>query len=419
MPRQKRQQLKKRKDGRYVAYYHGIPFYGKSSDDALDLRDEYIRSQKTGDFYNQTVTVCEYGNKWLKIAHPTVADTTYRGLATHLQHLLNQLGNEPICSIKSSQIKEVYSTEYKNASNSYIKAAKQLYCSLFDSAVDDGICHTNPARQKSAQPHKGTEGGHRAITPQEREWINTYCHDHRAYPAIITMLYAGIRPQEAKALKIDKAYDSKEGVLHITQTAHRDGNNQYEITNKGKTKNSIRDIPVFQPVEDALKDKKGLLITTAKGKQITATTWRNAIESYRVCMETEINGMHKRWYKKTKEHKKILAEAEELRKAGKKEEAEAKEGEIPPWIEFTVVPYDLRHSFCTMCRDNGVELHTCIEWMGHADATMIMKIYDEVSDNRSKIEAERLKKILFHGQNDGQPQVEDVESVENKEVENV
>lgn len=416
MPRQKKQKLKQRPDGRYVAYYHGKPFYGKTSDEALMLRDEYIRNEKTGEYCAQTITVSEYGVKWLKIAHPTVSDSTYRGLAVHLQHLVNRLGNVFICDVKPLQIKEVYSTEYKTASNSYIKAAKQLYCALFDSAVADGICRINPARQ--VKPHKGTEGGHRAITEQEREWINTFCHDHRAYPAIITMLYAGIRPQEAKALRIEKAYDAEEGVLHITQTAHRKGNNQYEITNKGKTKNAIRDIPVLPPVEEALAGKKGLLITTVKGKQITATTWRNAIESYRTCMETAINGMHKRWYGKTKEHKRIQNEAKMLREAGKEEEAKAKEGEIPPWIEFTVVPYDLRHSFCTMCRDNGVELHTCIEWMGHADATMIMKIYDEVSDNRSKTEAERLRKTLFHGQNDGQKESQAAEPVENKGSEN-
>ena len=64
----------------------------------------------------------------------------------------------------------------------------------------------------------------------------------------------------------------------------------------------------------------------------------------------------------------------------------------------------MRHSFCCMCRDADppVELHTCIEWMGHADAKMIMRIYDEVSRNRSKTEAERLEKNLFGGQIGGQ-----------------
>jgi hypothetical protein len=37
--------------------------------------------------------------------------------------------------------------------------------------------------------------------------------------------------------------------------------------------------------------------------------------------------------------------------------------------------------------------------MGHADAKMILKIYDEVSEDRSKIEAEKLEKRLFGMQN--------------------
>lgn len=386
MPRQKKQVLKRRKDGRFACRYKDQWFYSTiSSDDALAQREAYINAEKNSDYQNRMITVFDYGVKWLKIAHPTVSDATYKGLSIHLQHLVNRLGNMPICDVKPLQIKEVYSTEYQNTSNSYLKAAKQLFSALFDSAVADGLCRINPARQKSAQPHKGSEGGHRAITDQEREWIETLCTDHRAYPAIITMLYAGIRPQEAKAFRIEKAYDQKEGVLRITQTAHRKGNNQYEITGKGKSKNANRTIPVFPPVQNALTGKKGMLITTAKGKQITSTTWRNAMQSYKTCMETAINGIEKRWYGKTKEQRRLAAE-----------------GKLPPWIEFTVVPYDLRHSFCTWGRDHGVELHTMIEWMGHADATMIMKIYDEVSDDRSKIEAEKLLKTAFRSQNGSQ-----------------
>lgn len=397
MPRIKKQVLKRRKDGRFACRYKDRWFYGETSDDALAQRNEYIKQIKNGDYHNRTVTVFDYGVNWLKIAHPSVTDTTYRGLSIHLQHLVNIIGNVPICDVKPLQIKEVYSAEYRNVSNSYLKGAKQLFCALFDSAVADGLCRVNPARQKSAQPHKGSEGGHRAITDQEREWIETYCTDHRAYPAIITMLYAGIRPQEAKALKIEKAFDEKEGVLHITQTAHRKGNNQYEITGKGKTRNANRDIPLFPPVRESLSGRKGFLITTAKGKQITATTWRNAMDSYKTCMETAINGIQKRWYGKTKEQKQL-----------------AKEGKLKPWIEFTVVPYDLRHSFCTWGRDHGVELHTMIDWMGHADATMIMRIYDEVSENRSKIEAEKLLKTAFRGQNGSQNDNTNQEPVENQ-----
>lgn len=394
MPREKRQRLKKRKDGYYVCRYKDQWFYSMDEADCLEQRNEYKRLEKMQ--ISAIPSVKDFAEKWIDRAYPSNSATTKAGLKIHLRKLTDSIGDKSIADIKPSDIKSIYGEKYLGLSNSYIKAGKQLFCALFDSAVADGYLRFNPARDRTAKPHKGTEGSHRAITDQEREWILTLCTDHRAYPAIITMLYTGIRPQEAKALTIEKAFDEKQGVLHITQTAHRDGNNQYKITNQGKTKNAIRDIPLFPPVTAALKGRKGPLIATAHGEQITATTWHDVMESYRVCMETAINGMPRRWYGRTKEHKKILA-------AG---------GKLPAWIEFTVVPYDLRHSFCTWGRDHGVELHTMIEWMGHADAKMIMKIYDEVRDNRSKFEAEKLLKSAFGSGNGSGENSEHSDSVD-------
>ena len=381
MPRVKKQHLKRRKDGRFVAVYHGFQFYGQTEEEAFALREDYKRKEKLN--LAGYITLGEYAYKWLKIAHPTASVATMTGLKIHLNHLLKSLENSFISDVKPLQIKQVFSDEYKNASNSYIKSAYQLYCALFDSAVADGYITQNPARQ--IKPHRGTEGGHRAITEQEREWILTLCHDHRAYPAVITMLYAGIRPQEAKALDIGKAVDFKGKTLSVKQTAHYTGSNSYELTTEGKTAKANRTIPLFPPVEDALKGRKGLLITSETGKQVTPTIWKKTFLSYKHQMEEQINGISARWYGRTKEQRELK-----------------KKGALHPWVEFTVVPYDLRHSFCTMCRDNGVELHTCIEWMGHKDATMIMRIYDEVSTDRSKIEAEKLNKNLFHIQSDSQ-----------------
>ena len=98
---------------------------------------------------------------------------------------------------------------------------------------------------------------------------------------------------------------------------------------------------------------------------------------------SRISGVGK--YGRTKEHKKIL-------EAG---------GRLPEWIEFGITPYTLRKAFCRFCRDNKVELNTCIRWMGHKDASMILKVYDEVSDDRSAAEAERINS-LFEVQNEVQ-----------------
>jgi hypothetical protein len=58
-----------------------------------------------------------------------------------------------------------------------------------------------------------------------------------------------------------------------------------------------------------------------------------------------------------------------------------------------------------------VELHTVIKWMGHADATMLLRIYDSVTDSRETTEAERVKQA-FRCQNGSQGEKSTAETVE-------
>ena len=396
MPREKKQRLKKRKDGYYACRYKDQWFYSKDPDEPLAMREEYKRLEKQA--LLSVPTVSEFAEKWIHRAYPSVAQTTLSGLKIHLRKLTDAIGTELLTDVKPSHIKEIYSERYIGLSNSYILGAKQLYCALFDAAVADGYLRTNPAREKSARPHHGTEGTHRQITQEERTWIETLCTDHRAHPAVMAMLYAGIRPQEMKAVKIERDIDFKAETITLHKFAHIDDSNHYKLTDEGKTDEAARTIPLFPPLKEVLEGKTGYLVQSAKGERVTIQAWRSAWESYVVCMETAINGMQKRWYGRTKEHKKILD----------------KGGKLPPWREFTVVPYDLRHSFCCMCRDADppVELKTCVRWMGHKDAKMILKIYDEASDNRSQKEAERLKKTLFRSGNGSGENSEQPENVE-------
>ena len=397
MPREKKNKI--RKDKRYRRVYHGIPFYSRiSDDDAKAKRDEYIRNEKRG-FSRQTVE--DYALPWLKRTYPAVADTTYTGLAIHLQHLVDQIGKKQLSEVIPSDIKQVYADQYAGLSNSYIRSAKQLYCALFDAAQADGLIKFNPAREKSAKPHTGKKPKERKLSKQERHWIETLCTDHRAWPAVMCMLYAGLRPQECKALKIDRDVDFENDVITVRQTAHIDGQ-KYAFTADMKTDWSSRQVPLFPPLKQALKGRRGYVITSAHGEQVTLSTWRVVWDSYLFCMETAINGVEKRWYRRTREHKKILAEADALRKEGKKQAADEKEKEIPAWIDFDIVPYTLRHAFCAFCRDSGVEINTCRRWMGHADAKMILKVYDTVSEDREENERQKIEKRWIQVQNEVQ-----------------
>ena len=384
MGRPKKQHLKRRADGRFRCMYNGIAFYSAiSEDDAFKQREEY--KQKEALETSQTVT--EYALPWIVRTYPSVSKSTYKGLAIHLQHLIDSIGDMMISDVVPSDIKDVYTKEYKGCSSSYMKSAKQLFSSLFDSAVADGLIRSNPARDKTAKPHKGTLPKTRPITPQEREWIETLCTGHRCYPAVMAMLYAGLRPPEVKALKIERDVDFQTETITLHEFPHKNGS-KYAYTGEGKTDKAIRTIPLFPPLKRALEGKKGYIIQSAHGEKVNPTTWRVAWNSYCYEMETAINGMPRRWYGRTKEHKRLLAEKKPL----------------PEWISFDIVPYDLRHSFCCMCRDANpqVDINTCRKWMGHADAKMILKVYDAVSEDRSEQERKKVEIWLEKGQIEGQ-----------------
>jgi integrase len=372
MPRKKKPTLKRRKDGRYRCVYHGLQFYGTTPEEAFAARDEYKLSSQKG--FSSRSTVSEYALPWLKRSFPSVADSTYTGLAIHLQHLIDCIGDKPLAEVIPSDLKQVYATEYKGLSNSYIRSAKQLYCALFDSAQADKLIASNPARDKTAKPSKGKKPKERILTAKQREYIETLCTDHRMHPAVMAMLYAGLRPQECKALNIDRDVDFARNMITVQETAHVNGT-KYAITSDMKTGWSKRTIPLFQPLKTALEGRKGMLITSAHGKPVTIQTWKTSWQSYIYCMETAINGVSKRWYGKTKDQQ-IKKEA----------------GDLPAWIDFDIVPYTLRHAFCAFCRDNNVDINTCRRWMGHSDAKMILKVYDSVSSDREQSEREKVEK---------------------------
>ena len=93
-------------------------------------------------------------------------------------------------------------------------------------------------------------------------------------------------------------------------------------------------------------------------------------ESYILFLETKLNGCNRRWYGKTKEHKALIKEGKPL----------------PPWHTVNIKCHDFRVTYCTMCYDAGIPIKTLQKWMGHSDATMIMRIYAKLTNEREPLD---------------------------------
>ena len=334
-----RQTLKQRADGRYVCKYRGQSFYGYTQREALEAREEFKRMQEAGIRLESIgETVKSYAYRWLPVHKVGIRNGTYNAYAHYIDVLCDVLGDRLIRDITPTDIKSAYN-QFLGASESTIKKVASLYRSMFDSAVADGLCRSNPCKSDRAKPHKGEKGTHRAITEEERRLILTT--EHRMRPAAMTMLYAGLRRGEAMGLNIDRDVDLSTMELSVRGAVHIDSN-QPIYEEHAKTESGLRTIPIFKPLADALTGLHGLLMPSANGKLCSYNAFKRGWDSYLLALS---------------------------KTAGK---------------PISIRAHDLRHSYCTMLRDAGVDLKIAVKWMGHADEKMILRIYDHITPEREQ-----------------------------------
>ena len=396
-----RQSLKQWKDGRYRCKLGNKYFYGSTPTEALRARAAYERMIDAGMRAEaEGMTVKQYVMEWLPLHKAGVNNRTYNSYASYMEKLIDAIGAMHIKDVTVDDAKATY-MQYDGYSNSAIKKAKMLYVGFFDAAMENGYCTKNPFRSKLAQPDRGKEGSHRAITDEECELIHQ-C-DHRFRLPVLMMLYAGLRRGEALAVDIDRDVDFERGVIHVREAVRYDSNQP--ILSTPKTDAGTRDIPLFDVLRKELIGKTGLLSPSKDGILMTESAFTAAWESYVLAVECYINGVtQKRWYGRQKKdaeaNPQLYGKVMALEQAGKNQEAD--ELRLSTWKSFTVRPHDLRHSFCTMLRDAGVDIKQAMEWMGHEDEKMILRIYDHISDKRTRDSIQKVERAIG-GKDGGQP----------------
>ena len=368
---------KPRTDGRFCRRYKGKFFYGATLAEAEKKRDEYKYRCEHGIDEIRNVTVFDFAQEWLPVAKASVGAKCYNDYAKQMEALTSVCGDKYMNAVTPNDILKVW-THYLGYSDSTIHRARMLYHALFAAGIENGYCRSNPVAKDSAKPHKGTVGTHRAIEDWEREVILTF--PHRMQAAAMLMLYAGLRRGEMLAFS---GADVVKNQICVNAAVRFDSNQP--ILTDPKTEAGKRQIPVFDPLRPFVDDLDGYILTDQDGRLCSETAFKNAWADWKRAIECQLNGCsQKRWYFIAKEYRhrdpRRYDQIQRLLAAGKKQEADALR--LMDWKTWTVRPHDLRHSFCVMLRDAGVDLKLAIKWMGHADEKMILQIYDHVSELR-------------------------------------
>ncbi len=201
----------------------------------------------------------------------------------------------------------------------------------------------------------------------EHAWIEET--EHRAKPAAMLMMYSGLRRGEATALLW-----SDIDFVNATITVNKSYDFKNNCIKKPKTDAGTRIISVPEKLISYLKtlNKNSIyVLTSASGKMMTNDAWHSLWNSY-IC------DLNLKYGTSINKHNKFDPK-----------------GNIITINPFT--PHYLRHTFCTIMYEAGIDILTAQEQMGHSDAKTTLAIYTHLDKQHKKKNISKLNEYLKTG----------------------
>lgn len=260
------------------------------------------------------------------------SESTRKGFMQIVNHcILEHIGDMRLKDIKPLHCQQVINLQ-AGKSKTQINGVYQALNFLFRHAVSNGLLRQNPA--ESITRPTGTKHPRRALTSSERRHFIEVGFTDRRYYIYLLMIFCGCRPGEAAAAKgsdilMVKGYP----MLHIRGT---------------KTKNADRIVPIPPELYEVLKDipQDEYIAVSQAGGRITHNTKRTVWHSY--CRQINLS-------MGCKTYRNAL---------------------VPPFpLAPDLVPYCLRHEYCTELARRGVDIRTAQKLMGHSDIRLTANIY--------------------------------------------
>lgn len=356
--------ISKRTDGTWLGQVNQKgkrkSFYGKTKKEVEKKIQAYLEDlNKYGselDKTNETVASWLYIHLFTNV-HNKVSNSTYdRYMNLYNRHIKDTTFGKMIIN----QVKQVHVQEYFN--NTDISASGQgmlryLLKQSFDFAINNNLMRVNPVVNIKIKSKNKTKKDIEIFTLDEQEKFMSVLHTTKYSLFFMTALFTGMRLGELVALKW-KNVDSENNTISVKESYKRttiynnDGSTHREIDKKEpKTKNSIRTIPIPPTLMKKLllsKTESEYVFPSSTGSHMTPENIRRIQIS--LCKKAEI-----------------------------------------PYHNF----HALRHTYATRLIENGFDIKTVSELLGHADVNITLSTYVH-STNDTKINAvNALEKLYF------------------------
>ncbi len=266
----------------------------------------------------------------------------YRGLIE--LHIFPTIGSESIFSITRRQISDFlaekrYAGNHRYAgglSSSSINLIQSILSMAFEYACDREFIESNPC-SRIKRMHIPTKKSTDAFTKEEQKMLESVIeskNDERLF-GIVLCFYTGIRIGELLGLEWSDLNEDC-SILTVNKTVCRvkDENGVWQVhVNDPKTSSSYRRIPLPKHISDELlkmknKNNSKFVVSNKKGERMSTRSYQYIFEKL-----TEKAGIRR--------------------------------------LNF----HSIRHTFATRALENGVDIKTLSEIMGHRDAAITLNRY--------------------------------------------
>jgi len=340
-----------RKTFRYDGKRYSV--YGKTEEEALEKKVALIGVLERGELCTgSSPTVSDWYQQWRRL-YKEPADLTAKSLSAYDEKFRNYI-RPAIGHMKLRDVREQHLQQILNAqsgmSHSHLVKLRSLMQQLFRRARKSRLIVFDPSEDLSLPAYR--RGTRRSLTDAERRAFLAAEPQHPGGVLFYTMLHTGMRPGELVALQW-RDVDFERNEIHVTRALE---SGSWHTIKAPKTAAGTRIIPIRAELRQRLEPLQGLPQT--------------------LVFVNQIGNMHSR--------------ASLMRLWGRIKADMGRLMDADP--EPDLVPYCLRHTFCTDLQRAGVPINVAKELMGHSDISVTANIYthrdtDVLHANMAKLDA--------------------------------
>ncbi len=329
----------------------------RDADQKAAIKKDKLKRGEIG--ISQNMTVKRWAETWLETyKKPVLADKQYKDYEGMIKNtIVPAIGTLRLTDVKDVQLQNIINSKAGQSLDRLNKLNHRINA-MFRQAQISRLIVQNPA-QFLTMP-KAEDGTHRSITPFEREHFLKAAKTHYAGLMFKVMLYCGLRTGEAAALEW-RDIDFVKRRVKVSRAIESGSEN----LKAPKTAAGVREIPIPNEIYEELVAVKGEPFEPVFSRPDNQGRYTNM-------------SRHRAWLS-LKEQIDISmgAKFEHLLNEKTKRKRKIKTLSI---VADDLVPYCLRHTYCTDLQDKGVPINVAKYLMGHANIAITAKIYTHISD---------------------------------------